>query len=122
MFVESLRHYIATTDTDEKSWLAGLRDSVLSRALAALHQSPAHNWTLAELTFESDTSLNVAANGCNALLFDHCVTCERHHASGSEIKPISQTKSIGLFRRVALLPAIDQHFRCIGLRPVSGFG
>ena len=43
----------------QRGWLAGLRDPVVSAALAALHRRPAHPWTLAELAREAATSRTV---------------------------------------------------------------
>jgi AraC-like DNA-binding protein len=49
MFVDAVRRY--TTDLPEESagWLAGLRDKLVGRALALLHEQPAQAWTLDEL-------------------------------------------------------------------------
>lgn len=58
MFVEVVRRY-----TEELSprtgWLAGLRDPVVAPALAALHERPAHGWTLVELARVAATSRTV---------------------------------------------------------------
>ncbi|MBX2826483.1 MAG: AraC family transcriptional regulator [Gammaproteobacteria bacterium] len=61
MFLETLRHHINTSETEEKSWLAALRDPVTARALTALHQAPSQHWTLASLASESATSRSVLA-------------------------------------------------------------
>ena len=66
MFVETLRHYIATADSEEMSWLAALRDPVTARALAAIHHAPAHDWTLAALAAESAASRSVLAERFSA--------------------------------------------------------
>ena len=66
MFVETLRHHITTTESDERSWLTALRDPVTSRALAALHRNPERDWTLAELASESAASRTVLAERFSA--------------------------------------------------------
>lgn len=49
MFVEIVRRHIATLPPEQTGWLAGLRDEFVGRALAVLHDRPAHDWTLDEL-------------------------------------------------------------------------
>jgi AraC-like DNA-binding protein len=48
MFVEVVREYVRTS-TPREGWLSGLRDSIVGRALSALHEKPAHAWTLESL-------------------------------------------------------------------------
>ena len=49
MFVEAVRRYIEKLPPAETGWLAGLRDPVVGRALAALHAEPAEPWTVERL-------------------------------------------------------------------------
>jgi AraC-like DNA-binding protein len=49
MFVEAVRRYLEGLPADHSTWLAGLRDPFVSRALASLHADPARNWTLQSL-------------------------------------------------------------------------
>ena len=49
MFVEVVRRHVEQLQPWHAGWLAGLRDPVVGPALAALHERPAHPWTLAEL-------------------------------------------------------------------------
>lgn len=49
MFVEVLRRHVASLSGENTGWLAGLGDSVVGPALAALHERPEHAWTLPEL-------------------------------------------------------------------------
>lgn len=46
MFIEVLRRYLDELPAGETSWLAGLRDDAVGRALALLHARPGHAWTL----------------------------------------------------------------------------
>lgn len=61
VFVEVLRSYLTTASNDEASWLGGLRDPVVSRALARLHAEPARAWTLPELARDVGASRSVLA-------------------------------------------------------------
>ena len=49
MFVDAVRRYTASLTADSRGWLAGMRDHLVGRALALLHEQPARNWTLDEL-------------------------------------------------------------------------
>jgi AraC-like DNA-binding protein len=49
LFVETLRRYISTLPANQTGWLAGVRDPVLGKALALLHEDPAHSWTVSSL-------------------------------------------------------------------------
>ncbi len=45
----------------QTGWLAGLRDRVVGKSLALMHEKPAHPWTLESLTRETGTSRSVLA-------------------------------------------------------------
>jgi AraC-like DNA-binding protein len=49
MFVEAIRRYLETLPPAQTGWLAGLRDPVVGQALAALHGTPQHSWTVERL-------------------------------------------------------------------------
>jgi AraC-like DNA-binding protein len=49
MFVDAVRRYTASLPPDSAGWLAGLRDRLIGRALALLHEQPAQPWTIDEL-------------------------------------------------------------------------
>jgi AraC-like DNA-binding protein len=59
LFVETLRRHVAQLDPAQTGWLAGLRDRVVGRALAALHEQPAQNWTLESLARAAGSSRTV---------------------------------------------------------------
>ena len=61
MFVEVLRSHLTTASGDGPSWLSGLRDPVVGRALARLHAEPARAWTLSDLAREAGASRSVLA-------------------------------------------------------------
>lgn len=62
IFVEVVRRYLATLAPDQTGWLSGLRDPAIGRALALLHERPAHPWTLEALAKETATSRSVLAD------------------------------------------------------------
>ena len=47
MFIEVVRYHVERARAE--GWLAGLSDEIVGPALCALHDRPAHGWTLAEL-------------------------------------------------------------------------
>jgi AraC-like DNA-binding protein len=61
LFVDVLRRYLETLPAEQTGWLAGLRDPVVARALALLHDAPAHGWTLGALATRAGTSRSVLA-------------------------------------------------------------
>jgi AraC-like DNA-binding protein len=61
LFVDVLRRYLETLSGEETGWLAGLRDPLVARAMALLHEAPAWSWTLDELAEQAGTSRSVIA-------------------------------------------------------------
>jgi AraC-like DNA-binding protein len=61
VFVEVLRSHLTTASDNGPSWLSGLRDPVVGRALARLHADPARAWTLPELARDVGASRSVLA-------------------------------------------------------------
>lgn len=61
VFVEVLRSYLADASNLGRTWLGGLRDPIVGRALARLHAEPARRWTLRELARHVGTSRSVLA-------------------------------------------------------------
>jgi transcriptional regulator GlxA family with amidase domain len=56
LFVEVLRRYADSLPPEQTGWLAGMRDPVVGRALALLHERPAEAWTLDRLGEEAGLS------------------------------------------------------------------
>jgi AraC-like DNA-binding protein len=56
-----IRRYLETLPADRTNWLAGLRDQYVGRALMALHENPARDWTLEALAQEAALSRSAFA-------------------------------------------------------------
>jgi AraC-like DNA-binding protein len=56
IFIEVLRRCLEALAAHETGWLSGLRDPAVGKALAALHERPAHAWRLHELAQEAGMS------------------------------------------------------------------
>jgi AraC-like DNA-binding protein len=61
MFVETIRLYLETLPPAQTGWLAGLRDPIVSDALAALHREPHEHWTVERLARTVGLSRSVLA-------------------------------------------------------------
>jgi AraC-like DNA-binding protein len=61
LFVEAVRRYLETLPPEQKGWLAGLADEQVGRALAKLHERPAHPWSLEGLAHEAGLSRSTLA-------------------------------------------------------------
>lgn len=48
-FIECVRDYVEQLPEETESWLTALRDPTLMAALGAIHNQPAHPWTVADL-------------------------------------------------------------------------
>lgn len=68
VFVEVLRSYLTAACEHRASWLAGLRDAVVGRALARLHGDPARAWTLPDLARDVGASRTVLAERFTAFV------------------------------------------------------
>ena len=49
LFVDAVRRYVDGLPAEGTGWLAGLRDRFVGRALALLHERPAHDWSIDDL-------------------------------------------------------------------------
>jgi AraC-like DNA-binding protein len=62
LFIETMRRYMAGLPAREKGWLAGARDPAVGTALAHLHRTPEHPWTIAGLAEAVGVSRSVLAD------------------------------------------------------------
>ncbi|HEY3177891.1 MAG TPA: AraC family transcriptional regulator [Casimicrobiaceae bacterium] len=68
MFVEALRRYVEDLPPKGNSWLAGVRDAHIGRALALLHSEPGKGWTVDELAHKVALSRSALAERFTALV------------------------------------------------------
>ncbi|HWO14003.1 MAG TPA: AraC family transcriptional regulator [Polyangiaceae bacterium] len=68
LFVEAIRQHLAALPAGAESWLAGLRDPLVGRALILLHERPAQPWTVEELAQRSGASRSVLAERFSQLV------------------------------------------------------
>ncbi len=68
VFVEAVRRYLETLPPDQNGWLAGLRDPMVSQALAALHSAPQKTWTVESLARLAGLSRTVFAARFTAMI------------------------------------------------------
>jgi AraC-like DNA-binding protein len=61
LFIEVLRLHMSEQGGDRRGWLAGVSDRIVGAALNALHERPAHAWTLEELARTAHSSRSVLA-------------------------------------------------------------
>lgn len=61
MMVETLRRYMEQLPAEQTGWLAGVRDRLVGKCLALIHERPAHPWTVEELAREAAASRSVLA-------------------------------------------------------------
>jgi AraC-like DNA-binding protein len=70
IFIELVRRYLLTLDPDKAGWLSGLRDPVVHRALALMHEHPAYVWTLDALARQAAASRLILADRFTRLVGD----------------------------------------------------
>ncbi|KAF1311053.1 hypothetical protein BLX42_10680 [Pseudomonas sp. SG-MS2] len=56
IFTSLVRAYVLNTPAGSSSWLSGINDPRISRALAAIHSKPEHPWTLERLADQAGMS------------------------------------------------------------------
>lgn len=68
MFLEVVRRHLESLPEDRSGWLGALRDPVIGRAIALLHERPAHPWTVEELARASGASRSGLAERFHTLV------------------------------------------------------
>ena len=69
LFVHVIRSWLATSaDSTPPSWLTGLRDAVIARALGLLHSQPERAWTIDELAAAVHVSRSTLVRRFNDLV------------------------------------------------------
>jgi len=84
VFVQAIRDCIANDPASASSWLRGLADPQIARALALIHERPSEAWTVASLGKAAALSRSVFANRFRALVgasVMEYVTARRMHVA-----------------------------------------
>jgi len=68
IFIEILRHQIMMAEPRTVGWLAALADAALSRCLSLIHDDPARDWSLEDLSAASGMSRSVLAERFQTIL------------------------------------------------------
>lgn len=68
LFVEAVRRYSEGMPTEQKGWLAGLRDRFVGKALTLMHQKPGDPWTVDSLANEVGLSRSALAQRFTELI------------------------------------------------------
>ena len=68
LFAEAVRRHVGSLPDGQRGWLAGLRDPVVGRALACLHERPARPWTTEDLAREAGLSRSAFADRFTELI------------------------------------------------------
>jgi AraC-like DNA-binding protein len=68
LFAEAIREHMDTLPPEETGWLAALRDRYVGRALALIHEQPAHPWTVEALARKVALSRSALGQRFTALI------------------------------------------------------
>jgi AraC-like DNA-binding protein len=68
MLVEAIRLHLESGFADGVGWLFALADKQLSAAMTAMHENPAHNWTLQSLAERAGMSRTIFASRFKAVV------------------------------------------------------
>jgi len=68
LFAEAIRRHMDTMPSGETGWLAALRDRYVGRALALIHEQPAHPWTVEALARKVALSRSALGQRFSALI------------------------------------------------------
>ena len=79
LFMECLRDYVSSLTEESGNWLAALKDRALSTALACMHRTPAHNWTVPELAQHACLSRSAFADRFSQTLGEPPLTYLTRH-------------------------------------------
>lgn len=68
LFVEAVRAYVEALPPQHSGWLAGLRDPLVGRCLALMHERPGHDWSVEMLARDVHASRSVLAERFSELI------------------------------------------------------
>ncbi len=74
LFVETVRRYFQKSPAEVGTWLSGVRDADVGRALGRIHQDPKRSWTVAGLAADIGVSRSVLAERFTRLMGEPMMT------------------------------------------------
>lgn len=92
LFMEAVRRYVASLPPEDTTWLAGMRDPLVGRALTLLHERPAEAWTTPLLAREVGASRSVLAERFVKVMGEppmRYLTRQRLHRAGRRLRETS---------------------------------
>jgi AraC-like DNA-binding protein len=125
LLVDVMRRYLKALPSGQIGWLAGLRDPLVARALALLHNAPAYGWTLDALAAHAATSRSVLAERFVLLIGQppiHYLRALRMQLacrllSQDGAKAVSVARAVGFESEAAFSRAFK---KSVGLSPTNG--
>ena len=120
LFVETLRQHLASLPDEDVSWMAGLRDPAIGRALSLLHTRIAEPWTAEALAREVNMSRSAFAERFSVLVGQppmRYLTAWRlqvaRQALSNSRKPVGQLAfDVGYESEAAFSRAFRREFGC----------
>jgi AraC-like DNA-binding protein len=118
LFVETLRHYVETLPDEQTGWLAGLKDSFVSRALGLLHRRVAKQWTVDDLGREVGLSRSALAERFTRLIGEPPmrylarwrIQLAAHQLRNSDTPLVRIAEEVGYESEAAFNRAFKRHF------------
>jgi AraC-like DNA-binding protein len=118
LFVESLRHYVEALPDEQTGWLAGLKDSFVSRALGLLHGRVAKQWTVDDLGREVGLSRSALAERFTRLIGEPPmryltrwrIQLAAHQLRNSDTPLVRIAEEVGYESEAAFNRAFKRHF------------
>jgi AraC-like DNA-binding protein len=124
LFVETLRNYVEALPDEQTGWLAGLKDSFVSRALGLLHRRVSKQWTVDDLGREVGLSRSALAERFTRLIGEppmHYLARWRIQLAAHQLRnsdtPLARiAEEVGYESEAAFNRAFKRHF---GLPPAA---
>ena len=91
LLLEAVAAYASQLQPEEAGWIAGLRDPVVSKALAKLHSEFSRNWTLDDLCSEVGASRTSLVDRFNRLVGEAPMTYLSNWRLDAAARQLSQT-------------------------------
>ncbi len=124
LFVETVRHFVETLPDKQTGWLAGLKDSFVSRALGLLHRRVAKQWTVDDLGREVGLSRSALAERFTRLIGEPPmrylarwrIQLAAHQMRNNDTPLVRIAEEVGYESEAAFNRAFKRHF---GIPPAA---